>query len=49
MDDFLQKLKKVARIVLYGPAISKSDCKKVGPYQLAYNNEHPSVIDFNSL
>ena len=34
MDDFLQKLKKVVRIVLYGPAISQSDCRKAGPYQL---------------
>ena len=38
MDNFLQKLKKVVRIVLYGPAISQSDCKKAGPYQLTYNN-----------
>ena len=38
MDDFLQKFKKVVHIVLYGPAISQSDCKKAGPYQLAYNN-----------
>ena len=38
MDDFLQKLKKVVRIVLYGPAISQSDCMKAGPYQLQYNN-----------
>ena len=38
MDDFLQKLKKVVRIVLYGPAISQSDCMKAGPYQL------PSVL-----
>ena len=36
MDDFLQKLKKVVRIGLYGPAISQSDCKKAGPYQLSY-------------
>ena len=36
--DFLQKLKKVVRIVLYGPAISQSDCRKAGPYQLPYNN-----------
>ena len=34
MDDFLQKLKKVVRIVLYGPAISQSDFRKAGPYQL---------------
>ena len=33
-DDFLQKLKKVVRMVLYGPAISQSDCRKAGPYQL---------------
>ena len=38
MDDFLQMLKKVVRIVLYGPAISQSDCGKTGPYQLPYNN-----------
>ena len=38
MDDFLQKLKKVVRTVLYGPAISQSDCRKPGPYQLPYNN-----------
>ena len=29
MDNFLQKL--------YGPAISQSDCRKAGPYQLTYN------------
>ena len=34
MDDFLQKLKKVVPIVLYGHAISQSDCRKAGPYQL---------------
>ena len=28
MEDFLQKLKKVVHIVLYGPAISQSDCRK---------------------
>ena len=39
LDDFLQKLKKVVRIVLYGPAISQLDCKKTGPYQLPHNNE----------
>ena len=38
MDDFLQKLKKVVPVVLYGPAISQSDCRKAGPYQLPYNN-----------
>ena len=38
MDDFPNKLKKVFLIVLYGPAISQSDCRKPGPYQLAYNN-----------
>ena len=40
MDDFLQKLKKVVRIVLYGLAISQSDYRKTGPYQLPCNNEH---------
>ena len=34
MDDFLQKWKKVVRIVLYEPAISQSDCRKAGLYQL---------------
>ena len=52
MDDFLQKLKngwfsaklkKVVRIVLYGPAISQSDCRKTGPYQLPLNNTLYSV------
>ena len=38
MDDFLQQLKKVVRIVLYGAAIGQSDCKKAGPYQLPSNN-----------
>ena len=37
MDDFLQKLKKVVRIVLYGPANSQSDCRKAGPYKLPFN------------
>ena len=40
MDDFMQKLKKVVRIVLYGLVISQSDCTKAGPYQLPYNNGH---------
>ena len=30
----MQKLKKVVRIVLDGPAINQSDCRKAGPYQL---------------
>ena len=37
MDDFLRKLKKVVRIVLYGTAISQSDCRKAGPHQLPCN------------
>ena len=37
MDDFLQKLETVVRIVLYGPAIGQSNCKKAGLYPLAYN------------
>ena len=37
IDNFLQKLKKVVRVMLYGPAISQSDCRKAGPYQLPYN------------
>ena len=37
MDDFLQNLKKVVCIVLYGPAVSQSDCSKASPYQLRYN------------
>ena len=39
MDDFPQKLKKLVRTVLYGPAISQSDCRKASPYQLAYNKD----------
>ena len=38
MYDVLQKLKKVVRIVLYGPAVSQSDCRKAGSYQLPLNN-----------
>ena len=30
MGDFLQKLKKAVRIVLYGPALSQSDWRKAG-------------------
>ena len=37
MDDFLQNLKKVVRIVLYGLAMSQSDSRKAGPYQFPYN------------
>ena len=37
MDDFLQKLETVVRIVLYGPVISQSNCRKAGPYQLPCN------------
>ena len=43
MDDFLQKLKKVVRIVLYGPAIRQSACRKAGPYQL------PLIKRYNKL
>ena len=35
MDDFLQKLKKVVRTVLYGPPISQSDCRK--PVRISCN------------
>ena len=45
MDDFLQKLKKVVRMVLYGPAISQSDCRKVGPYQLPYSKRLYTLRD----
>ena len=38
IHDFLQKLKKVVRIVSCGPAISQSDCRKAGLYQFPYNN-----------
>ena len=36
MDDFLQKLKNMVRIVLYGSA--SGHCRKTGPYQLPYDN-----------
>ena len=39
VDDFLQKLKKVVCIVLYGLAISQSDCKKASLYQLSSNED----------
>ena len=35
MDDFLKKLKKVVRVVLYGPAISQSDAGK--PVRIIYH------------
>ena len=44
MDGFLQKLKKVVRIVLNGPAISQSDFKKSDPYQLPSNNNSKTAI-----
>ena len=37
LDDFLQKLKKLVRIVLYGPAVSQSSCRKAGPYPLPHD------------
>ena len=43
---FLQKLKKLVRIVLYGPAISQSGCRKAGPSQLAFNKTRP-IIEMN--
>ena len=39
IDDFVQKLKKVVRVVLYGPAVSQSGYRKAGPYQLPYNKK----------
>ena len=47
MDGFQQKLKNVVRIVLYGPAISQSDCRKTGQYQLPCNNR--GIFEFQSL
>ena len=44
MDDFLEKLKKVVRIVLYGPAISQSDCRKAGLYQLPFNKINKYIV-----
>ena len=38
-NDFLQKLKKVVRDMLYRPAISQSDRRKAGPYQLPLINQ----------
>ena len=35
MDDFLQRLNEL--IVLYRPAISESDSRKTGPYQMPYH------------
>ena len=34
---FSVKFEKVVRVVLYGSAISQSDCRKAGPYQLPCN------------
>ena len=59
MDDFLQKLKKMVRIVLYGPTISQSDCRKAGPYQLpiikgsttfvSKNTSNKLIISFTNI
>ena len=49
MDDFLQKLKNVVRIVLYGLAISQSNCRKAGPYQLPCNNNENKTINQENL
>ena len=37
-ERFSAKVEKVVRIVLYGPAVSQSGCRKAGPYQLPLNN-----------
>ena len=43
MGDFLQKVIKVVRIVLYGPTISQSDYRKADPYQLPSNETKSST------
>ena len=48
----MKNLKKVVRVVLYGPAISQSDSRKASPYQLPFNktdNLHAIVIDIFKL
>ena len=45
---FLQKSKKVVRIVVHGPAISQSDCRKAGPYHSSYNKLDYNLICHNS-
>ena len=35
---FSAKVEKVVRVVLYRAAISQSDYRKAGPYQLPFNN-----------
>ena len=32
--------------MLYGPAISQSDCRKAGPYQLPCNNRMKQSMDY---
>ena len=48
-NDFLQKLKKVVRIVLHGPAISQSHCRKSNPYQLPYNEMTDEAAETKNL
>ena len=36
---FSVKVEKGGNIMLYGPPISQSDCRKACPYQLSYNYE----------
>ena len=45
VDHFLQMLKKVVRILLYGPAVSQSGCRKAGPYQLPSNNKKYCYVE----
>ena len=47
VDYFLQKLKKVVCIVLYGPAISQLGCREASPYQLSYNNAGINFIQIH--
>ena len=49
IDDFLQKLKKVVRIVLYGPAVSQSDCRKTSLYQLPQNKVRYGTVQYSTV
>ena len=47
VDDFLKNVKKMVRIVLYGPAVSQSDCRKPCPHQLPCGKiEHNTILNF---
>ena len=48
-EGFSAKVEKVVRVVLYGPVISQSGCRKAGPYQLLYNRSKDDDVLLSSV